>query len=126
MKLRNKKTGRIFEVGDEIYICNDILGKIKLYWKTNGEDVTAFYDDLLHFNEEWEDYAPKEPLIKDEKIRKVVRAWAELNEAEELHSFNNCQLEDNNNNIMEFADNCFTNLEVWKNYTIEELCGSEE
>ena len=68
----------------------------------------------------------KEPLIKDKKIRKAVRAWAELNNAEELHQFNNYQLEDNNNYIMEFADDCFTNLEVGKNYTIAELCGEGE
>lgn len=73
MKLRNKKTG---EVGEA-------------YWATfreQGDDLSislhkngAFKEihSLAELNEEWEDYQPTEPLIKDEKIRKAVRAWAE-------------------------------------------------
>lgn len=38
----------------------------------------ADYDSLAELNEEWEDYEPAEPLIKDEKIRKAVRAWADV------------------------------------------------
>jgi hypothetical protein len=33
--------------------------------------------DIWEFSDVWENYTPKEPLIKDEKIRKAVRAWAE-------------------------------------------------
>ena len=39
-----------------------------------------FPNSLAELNEEWEDYKPKEPLIKDEKVRKAVRAWAEAND----------------------------------------------
>ena len=74
MKLRNKKTGEIKEI------------------KTIDLVVTGqFYDKIIDrqpslakLNEEWEDYVTKEPLIKDEKIRKAVRAWADVNR------INNC------------------------------------
>lgn len=61
MKLKNKKTGEIIDFS---YI---------LLESTNYRT----YCSLAKLNEEWEDYEPKEPLIKDEKIRKAVRAWAE-------------------------------------------------
>lgn len=41
---------------------------MKLRNKKTGEIIDA---------KEWEAYEPIEPLIKDEKIRKAVRAWAE-------------------------------------------------
>lgn len=63
MKLRNKKTGEIFE------------------WK---EDIMPYGFGLPHpkslaeINEEWEDYEPKEPLIKDEKVKKLLGEVVEL------------------------------------------------
>lgn len=51
MKLRNKKSGEIMNF--------------------------RWYHSLAEINEDWEVYKPKEPLIKDEKVRKAVRAWAE-------------------------------------------------
>lgn len=53
MKLRNKKTG---EIGN--FALVRAIGDIN-------------YTSLAELNEEWEDYEPKEPLIKDEKIRKA-------------------------------------------------------
>ena len=47
-----------------------------------GEDggvITTLYRSLAELNEEWEDYTPQEPLIKDKNIRKVVRDWAKIN-----------------------------------------------
>lgn len=67
MRLRNKKTG---EIASKIDVSQD------------EESIWVFgrkpecYRSLAELNEEWEDYEP-EPLIKDEKIRKAVRAWAE-------------------------------------------------
>lgn len=112
MKLRNKKTGEIREDSD--------LGKMLSRYEMPS------YDSISGLCEDWEDYTPTEPLIKDEKIRKAVRAWAELNCSHKLHQFNDYQLEDENNYVIEFADSCFTNLKVGKNYTIAELCGEEE
>lgn len=62
MRLRNKKTGEILEL-----CCH------------RDGDFREQYNSLAELNEEWEDYGPTEPLIKDEKVRKAVRAWAEAN-----------------------------------------------
>ena len=70
-------------------------------------------------------YRPKDPLIKDEKIRDVVRPWAKVNGATELKYYEgeNC-LEDMFRNEIHF--NQALGLEDAKTYTTEELCGDEE
>ena len=69
---------------------------------------------------------PKEPLIKDEKIRKAVRAWAEL------CGIDRCYFEHNEGS---FASKWYSiSLPTSKHgediesgtYTIAELCGEEE
>ena len=78
---------------------------------------------------------PKEPLIKDKKIRKVIRAWAEVNGVSELFSYeavSGCPFW----YIMAYRDVGGLNLDLWgefpkeltndKSYTIAELCGEEE
>lgn len=73
MKLRNKKTGEIATLDSEhTASLADFGGKLLL--ETQEKEFS--YATLAELNEEWEDYEPKEPLIKDEKIRKAVRAWA--------------------------------------------------
>lgn len=78
----------------------------------------------------------KEPLIKDEKIRKVVRAWAKVNRIPtnattiEYHFVESlCGTEsefwDNNLHIM-FYGKIAPNAVHGKIYTIDELCGEEE
>lgn len=59
MKLRNKKTGKIA-------VCSPI--------KVYGDETEDVYESVMRFHDEWEDY---DPLIKDEKIRKAVKAWSE-------------------------------------------------
>ena len=121
MKLRNKKTG---------YIC-DFLGTYSAtpYFGIsvdyhNGEPKCYEYKSLAELNDEWEDCEPQEPLIKDEKIRKVVRAWAEGNMATRVQydafwrGFRN---RDASITIWEELP-----LEDSKTYTIAELCGEEE
>ena len=68
MKLRNKKTGEIKEW--------QRVGAID-YGELNEVYDSAEYNSLAELNDEWEDI--REPLIKDEKIRKFLRAWAEMN-----------------------------------------------
>ena len=116
MKLRNKKTGKIYNA------CNICFGESlddleKTRWKT-----------LKEFCNDWEDCEPDEPLIKDEKIRKAVRAWAEVNELEpdfEVRYSEHCfgliswQADINFNRQID-------GLEHNKKYTITELCGEEE
>ena len=77
----------------------------------------------------------KQPLIRDEKIRKVIRAWAEVNGVSELFSYeavSGCPFW----YIMAYRDVGGLNLDLWgefpkeltndKSYTIAELCGEEE
>lgn len=67
---------------------------------------------------------PKEPLIKDEKIRKAVRAWAEANGIKRVwHECASCWLRGNGLKIE--LENEVVDLEQ-NNYTIDELCGEEE
>lgn len=150
MKLRNKKTGAIYdvllrerEVGG--YPCIIVCDK-KAYRQSKTKfGVTNYvlgdYRSLDELNEEWEDYKPTEPLIKDEKIRKVVRAWAKYNQTESVQVYNlvfdhgGVCIE---NELLRFYDPLLrTNIDVWfhtkapkfnsgQEYTITELCGEEE
>lgn len=131
MKLRNKKTGEVKE-GVEISIWIDHEGTIK-------------FPTLAELNAEWEDYKPAEPLIKDPKIRKAVRAWAEAID----YNYITCELYNaygiEEEKIVEFVANGdyihrtvieFCDDELYrtlkesdsdegKRYTIEDLCGEE-
>lgn len=139
MKLRNKKTGEIIEGkcftdivkklhdrGDPI--CSRPLLSIALfeqYWKEiDGED---------------ENVLSKEPLIKDGKIRRAVRAWAEANgyEKDEEYEFEDFStgwkswsLEHKTNgdyNEIHFNGGIdFDKMNHQGYYTIAELCGEEE
>ena len=118
MKLRNKKTGRILEA-EKILFGNGRIGDA-LEWNTYQPAVSS----LAELNAEWEDYKPAEPLIKDEKIRKAVRAWADGNMATRVQydafwrGFRH-----NNSTITVLEDLPF---EDGKIYSIAELCGEEE
>lgn len=126
MKLRNKKTGEVFESFKR--------GPIDLYFYPNehkgGDDIEReTYQSLAELNDEWEDYAPKEPLIKDEKIRKAVRAWADANnflDDIEVHSLTAGTRFSIGHYDIEFLGYFIYDLESNKTYTIAELCGEEE
>ena len=123
MLLRNKKTGEIVE-REEFILIKHIEG--------DGGWQDGSYHSLAELNEEWEDYKPVEPLIEDQKARKAVRAWAEVNDlcgATYSERPNGCAF------IFEHADGdktviCFRStwlgLEKGKAYSITELCGEEE
>lgn len=54
-----------------------------------GEE--EMFDTIADLDEEWEDYKPTEPLIEDEKSRKVFQEWVKLYGAERFratHCFN--------------------------------------
>ena len=118
MKLRNKKTG-----------------EVKKMWKDNiclsFSDCNKVYYSLAELNQEWEDYKPTEPLIKDEKIRKAVRAWAEANEISQaqfdryISGFSASDDEHNILSMISFDGFVFMFVDG-KYYTIDELCGEEE
>lgn len=68
------------------------------------------------------------PLIKDDKIRKAVRAWAEANNAGRVDIQNNYCLstvEDADEDIV-FASPIFKDIDHNVSYTITELCGGRE
>lgn len=129
MKLRNKKTGRILEA-EKILFGNGRIGDA-LEWNTYQPAVSS----LAELNEEWEDYKPAEPLIKDEKIRKAVRAWTEaenctsemnlyytLNRQEKYITFHNPQT----GSELQLCDFDLPVFQEIREYTIAELCGEEE
>ena len=85
-----------------------------------------------------EQHTPTEPLIKDEKIRKAVRAWAEMNDLRFVHLSSRTRKENarivgqnalGRTFTMEIDNEyeirvCFKDYKEC--YTISELCGEEE
>ena len=137
MNLRNKKTG---ETGYYLHTYRDHnTGTLKVAVLKDGAPFSEFkphepiydYDSLAELNDEWEDYKPKEPLIKDEKIRKAVRAWAEANEISQaqfdryISGFSASDDEHNILSMISFDGFVFMFVDG-KYYTIDELCGEEE
>ena len=128
MKLRNKKTGDIKEI-EEIMLLKDRDG--------DGLWEDGVYKSLAELNEEWEDC--KDPLIKDEKIRKAVRLWAEANDFKKcivrIYDYDRCgvYVEEGMTAFVscdtQLAITFFNiNLEIKTEepYTIAELCGKEQ
>lgn len=110
MKLRNKKTGEITEGA--------------VWIKTRFHKEPWHCESIAELVEHWEDC--KEPLIKDEKIRKAVRAWADSNGTYPIYWEDGCTLSINHSMRIEFSERAFAYLDVDKAYTIAELCGEEE
>lgn len=124
MKLRNKKTGEIKEWQKVAAID---------YGELNEVYDAAEYNSIAELNDEWEDV--KEPIIKDKKIRKFLREWAEMNRVRNIIVFD----QSNNPYIpagqVFFAENagrlrvCFRTEEQFDTdriYTVNELCGNDE
>lgn len=75
MKLRNKKTDAIVEL-IRIEITDDRWIRLDCRQR-NGVEYCMFYRSLVELNDEWMDYTPRKPLIKDEKVRKAIMSWYE-------------------------------------------------
>lgn len=122
MLLRNKNTGEIIDGGDYLNVYDDL----------DHQGKSWHYNSLAELNSDWEDYKPKEPLIKDEKIRRAVRAWAEANEVSQQIQFDRYtsgfSASDDGHNILSMIsfDGFVFNCEDGEYYTIAELCGEEE
>ena len=124
MKLRNKKTGEIV-----------IVEYISDYQTDDGTEIGFrvkntlnyySYPTLAELNKEWEDYKPAEPLIKDENIRKIIRAWAVENDSTRAVYYSpKNELADSYGNSISF-NLIFRELNHGAEYTIAELCGEEE
>lgn len=120
MKLRNKKTGEIINAGDTFELAS---------YAENGMSLRERheYKSLSELCEDWEDYKPAEPLIKDEKVRKAVRAWAEALEIE-CCMYDKCINAFAVGTVMinfpgKLRPETLQNGEIYK---IAELCGEEE
>ena len=121
MLLRNKKTGQEgnFIINKDHFECVDL-------------DCVQFYFSLSELLDEWEDYVPKDPLIKNEKIRKAVRAWAEANNIRAVYyspeedGFYVKNFDDEIVASIYFGDNPIEEDGYGEHYTIDELCGDEE
>ena len=113
MKLRNKRTGRVVNFR---HIAFD---------EPKDDREKYSYASLAEFNEEWEDYDPKEPLIKEDKIRNIIRLWTKVNGVVEL-TYNDPEnsLTDIFRNEISF--NGWLGLKDGSTYTTKELCGESE
>ena len=128
MKLINKSTG---EIGKLHCDMNVSPAKYGVFEDTDIRGHYWEYDSLAELNQEWEDYEPKEPLIKDEKIRKAVRAWAEANEISQAQFdryISGFSASDDGHNILSMIsfDGFVFMFIDGKYYTIDELCGEKE
>lgn len=117
MKLRNKYTGNIRDFESLNLI-------VRAEEPEDGFESWNDYRSLAEFNEEWEDYTSSEPLIKDEKIRKAVRAWAEATGTTSISYWGGELESEQNDSKIEFDD--IAVVDFGDNYTIAELCGEEE
>ena len=127
MKLRNKKTGKIRDF-EFVAITKDMDAEFAKYAHLAPVLICRSIDQL---NEEWEDYKPKEPLIKDEKIRKAVMAWAEACNLKHV-TYKQASNEFYDADTRGAFAIRFTlipvevYLEDGEHYTIAELCGEEK
>lgn len=149
MKLRNKKTGKIADVeslGHAESLKEKYGYQVTLYWKTEYENLSQCkdYDSLAELNEEWEDYEPVEPIF-DEKIRRGIRAWWDMQDNpfktacvllvskdKDLDGFYHWTIfgyirngEEKMSTQLEFRTKKLYSYKPHHDYTKEELCGEE-
>ena len=127
MKLRNKNTGEIVE-----FITIDLVDDNEIeftYVQYDGDEKSLAYRTLKNFNNEWEDYVPRKPLIKDEKVRKAIMAWYE---ALPLDGLTEKRILFSNGDFCVgiYRIDCGNYVAVKdikeRFYTIKELCGEEK
>jgi hypothetical protein len=135
MKLRNKKTGIMGSIEYDLRTIYPLTGEPLLtvrYKDTKGITCYIDYKTVAEFNDNWEDYKPAEPLIKDERNRKAVRAWAEaLGRTKTFVVSYNVEYHDCCIYTSELSDTAMIDLGTDLNvregcYSIAELCGEEE
>lgn len=126
MKLRNKKTGEIGKLH-----CDMNVNPTK-YAVFEDADITGHYweyNSLAELNDEWEDYKPSDPLIKDEKVRKAIRAWYEAIPIDDMY-YKRILFRKGYFCVGIYVIDCgnYGALKDIKErfYTIKELCGEEE
>lgn len=138
-RFRLKKDLPTFKAGQEFHlspkgnlILDDGKGGICAYIKNTLKKFPNILEDWFEpiDNEDINvtNIEPKEPLIKDEKVRKAVRAWAEANKTiTTVHVMGNGYelYGGNTDSVIYFETLPFDHIKPDK-YTIDELCGEEE
>ena len=129
MKTKRYKLKRdlpTFKAGDIFYLSS--MGNLF----HESDDVVAYswstIDKFPNIMTDWfEEIKPAEPLIKDKKIRKAVRAWAEANDITEINvASSGYELWGGIDDwCIHFGGNPFKDIKPLK-YTIAELCGDDE
>ena len=136
MKLRNKKTGGIWDIPK---MRHPTMQEDDISFFAYGRDEGCLfsYKSLAELNEEWEDYKPAEPLFT-EKAARILRDWAELNGLEKERFRCTCINDKTitfviwktpNARGFEFdvpKTHASAKITVGTDYTIAELCGEEE
>lgn len=135
MKTKRYKLKRdlpTFKAGDIFYLS----GMGNLFHESEG--VVAYswstIDKFPNILTDWfEEIKPSEPLIKDEKIRKAIRAWAEANGREYLlviKSGGRLEISDGSPHLIYISfhvdNDTLKSLDDRTYYPIAELCGEEE
>lgn len=122
-KVKNKRNGEISTLKAVKLLFDDDEFSVA---KISGLRLDDVYKTI---NKRYEDYRPAESLIKDEKIRKAVRAWAEANGEEDNIVFTtSCEYSDYMFYTYGGGRICFEqgiDLDTGS-YSIAELCGEEE
>lgn len=111
----NKKNGKTASV-------------LAVYLDDGGHIQTDSYDRVEDLMADYGAYERQsaEPLIKDEQIRKIIRAWAEKNDSTRIeYVAPENELVDSYGNTISF-DLIFKELNHGAEYTIAELCGEDE
>ena len=122
MKLRNKKTGETIEYSISLN-----------QWSEDDQEWYLFgnYESIDELKEEWEDYKPVEPLIEDQKTRKVFREWADLFGAKRFRVDHLCKSGRTIITSIDLVEEPEIGLPGYfgidsETYTKEEICGEEE
>lgn len=127
MKLRNKRTGEIIDLEQWRLEYYKDSGCITITNDKNQNEQFC-YGVFADLKDDWQDYIDPYPLIKDEKVRKAVRAWAEINDVDSVvvaHRYNATILIEGQGIQISFDNEDFY-LPKGKECTIAELCGEEE
>ena len=110
---------------------------VRKYLAENRVEAVRFNDGIFYsINDDIPELdKPAEPLIKDEKIRKAVRAWAEVLKVDEVEFYGSetwigfrtklIGYEWSSKFELDYSGSKNTFV-AFKKYTIAELCGEEE
>ena len=117
------KAGEIFYLSDIGNLIHESDGVVAYSWST----IDKFPNILTDW---FEEIKPAEPLIKDKKARKAVRAWAEANEVLEVFidrigDGTYIELYDEDDGRRRISTLRPVGLKIGEAYTIDELCGEE-